>query len=67
MTRDQAQTAQCSPQFVVDPQEFIKYVQNVPLAEASKVDDPIQLKPQRVTVSNARNGRELFRTNWKSF
>ncbi|EFX68653.1 hypothetical protein DAPPUDRAFT_301280 [Daphnia pulex] len=59
MTRDQAKKAQsqCSSQFVVDPQVFIDYVKNVPLAEASKLDDPIQLKPQRVSVSNARNGQ----------
>ena len=54
MKRDQSD--QCSAQFVVDSQVFIKYIQNVPLAEAHKLDDPVQLKPQRVSLSNARNG-----------
>ena len=54
MKRDQSD--QCSAQFVVDSQVFIKYIQNVPLAEAHKLDDPVQLKPQRVSMSNARNG-----------
>nr|CAH0109134.1 unnamed protein product [Daphnia galeata] len=55
MNRDQSD--QCSAQFVVDSQVFIKYIQNVPLAEAHKLDDPVQLKPQRVSLSNARNGQ----------
>lgn len=58
MKRDEAD--QCSAQFVVDTQVFIKYVQNVPLGEAHKLDDPVQLKPQRVSVSNARNGKRAF-------
>lgn len=54
MRRDEAD--QCSAQFVIDSQVSIKNVQNVPLAEAHKSDDPVQLKPQRVSMSNARNG-----------
>ena len=55
MKRDQA--AKCSPQFVVDSQLTLERLQDLPLAEAQGLDDPIQLKPQRVSMRNARNGR----------
>ena len=58
MRRKQAKD-RCSTRFVVDSQVSIEYVQNVPLAEASGLEHPVQLKPQRVSMSNARNGLEL--------
>ncbi|XP_032788871.2 integrin beta-PS [Daphnia magna] len=55
MKRDEAD--RCSTQFVVDPQVLIQLIEDNPLAEAQKSEDPIQLRPQRVSMSNARKGQ----------
>lgn len=66
MKRDEAD--RCSTQFVVDPQVLIQLIEDNPLAEAQKSEDPIQLRPQRVSMSNARKGniKSLFKTKKNS-
>lgn len=67
MKRDEAD--RCSTQFVVDPQVLIQLIEDNPLAEAQKSEDPIQLRPQRVSMSNARKGniKSFFKTKKNSW
>ena len=59
MLRNQAKE-KCAQPFVVDSEVSIKYLKNDPLTRESSLDDPIQLRPQRISMTNVRKGRHVL-------
>ena len=49
----------CHPAFVVDPQSDFSVIGDEALTTAKGVEDPIQLRPQLVSLRNMRVGKPV--------
>ncbi len=66
MMRNNA-ASRCLFQFVIDSKVSVKYVKNDPLTQDRTSDDPIQLRPQHIIMSNVRIGNSNVEMEQENF
>ena len=58
-------TMKCAQTFVIDSEVSIDYLEDEPLTQNRVSNDPIQLRPQHVSLTNVRIGKNIGGIYWK--
>ena len=62
-TRDQSQ--KCKKDMLIDPVSQFEVINDEPLTVDKGVENPVQLRPQKVSLTNMRVGNQIKLTNPK--